>query len=111
MAKGARLLMCAAGTAAIVATVLAPSVANGELGTSRSAQVVPQRIVLQAPEPATPVQDVVQQRVTTARSASVRAVMAGTEATTRECANSAGAETKLGMLQHSAAWGHCEAIP
>ena len=111
MARGVRLLMCAVGAAAVVATVLAPSVANGELGTSSSAQVVPQRIVLPAPEPATPAVQVVQQRVATTRSAPVRAEMAGTEVATRDCAGSAGAETKLGMLENSAVWGHCGSNP
>ena len=108
MARGARLLMCAAGCAAIVATVLTPSVASGERGRSSDAQVVPQRIVLPAAAPATPVLPVERAvKAATMRREPIRAEMAGTEVTTRDCAGASGAETKLGMLENSAVWGHC----
>jgi hypothetical protein len=100
--------MCAAGCAAVIAVVLAPSVASGERGTSSSAQVVPQRIVLPAPAaaPVLPVDRAV--KAATMRREPIRVDMAATEVTTRDCAGASGAETKLGMLERSAVWGHCD---
>ena len=101
-------MMCAACGAAVVAVTLAPSVANGELGTSSSAQVVPQRIVLPAPEPAAVVMPVDRAvKAATMRREPIVVDMAGTDVTTRGCAGASGAETRLGMLENSAVWGHC----
>ncbi len=105
MARGTRLSVCVALCAAIVATVLAPSVASGERGISRGAPVVPQRVVLPAPETALPAPSA--ERAATMGREPVRAEMAGVDVTTRRCVGASGAETKLGLLENSAVWGHC----
>jgi hypothetical protein len=40
----------------------------------------------------------------------VRAKLAVTDAAVRDCIGEPGAETKLGMMENSAIWGHCGTI-
>jgi hypothetical protein len=113
MNRRVRLLACVVLIGSALMTVFASSVAEGEHGGGGIhggiVTAVPQRVVLPAPA-----RSPVAHRSTAATGSAtepVRARMAFAEIKTSDCTGEPGSESKLGMMEHTAMWSHCEEAP
>lgn len=110
MARTTRIVGCLAVLVSALTLLLASNPARSQPGTEPAGIIKAQRVVVPAPddESVSPqVEQSVEARSSQGMSLPKRAETAVTDVRMQECRNGSGAETRLGLMQHTSLHGHC----